>query len=128
MSRIQLPPIEFTRVLAPSRRSLRARLLCGASGLALPAAVVALGVSLSTEARAQTFIPNQTSTYTLDPANNPFRINSGTTLNASPGDAIYGSNAVQWTLTNDGTVTGASNGINLQSQSTVTNAGTITGI
>src|ERR1700732_311005 len=98
MSRIQLSPIEFTRIPAPSRGSLRARLLGGASGLALPAAVVALGVSLATEANAQHVIPNQAATYNLNPANNPFLINSGTTLNAPAGDAIYGSNAVQWTL------------------------------
>jgi hypothetical protein len=73
----------------PLRGSVRAR-LGGASSLALPAASMALvlGVSLSSEASAQTVIPNQTSTYNLNPANNPFLINSGTTLTAASGDAI----------------------------------------
>jgi uncharacterized protein with beta-barrel porin domain len=112
-----------------SRGSVRARLLGGASSLAFPAASIALalGVSLATEASAQTVIPNKTATYNLNPANNPFLINSGTTLTTTSGDAIDGSNAVHWTLTNNGMVTGANSGIYLQSQSTLTNAGTIIG-
>jgi hypothetical protein len=111
----------------PLRVSLRARLLGGASNLAFPAASMALvvGVSLASGASAQTVIPNQTATYNLNPANNPFLVNSGTTVSDPAGNAIYGGGTAHWTLTNNGAVTGAG-GIYLQSQSTVTNAGTIT--
>jgi uncharacterized protein YhjY with autotransporter beta-barrel domain len=107
--------------------AMRAQLLGNVSHLALPAAALALGVSLATGASAQTVIGSQTTTYNLNPTNNPFVINSGTTLNTTSADAIDGNNTVPWTLTNNGTVTGANNGIDLQSQSTVTNAGSITG-
>jgi uncharacterized protein with beta-barrel porin domain len=107
--------------------AMRAQLLGNASRLALPAAALALGVSLASGASAQTVIGSRTTTYNLNPANNPFLINSGTTLNATSGDAIDGNNTVPWILTNNGTVTGHTTGIDLQSQSTVTNAGTITG-
>jgi hypothetical protein len=83
---------------------VRARLLGSASSLMLPASMaLALGVTLSPQAHAQTIIGNQTTTYNLDPANNPFLINSGTTLTSGT-DAIDGNNSVQWTLTNHGTV------------------------
>src|ERR1700682_5134220 len=109
--------------------SVRARLLSGASSLALPAAAaLALGASLATGASAQPVIPSQPTTYHLNPTKNPFLINSGTTLAPAAGDAIDGSSAAQWTLTNNGTVTGNQAGIYLQSQSTVTNAGSITGM
>jgi hypothetical protein len=110
---------------------LRAQLLGGASGIALPAAsmVLALGVGLSTEASAQTTISgNHTSTITLSnyPSGNPFTFSPGTTVTVSPGDAVDGNNSLQWTLTNNGALTGGS-GINLTSRSTVTNVGSITG-
>ncbi|SHL99443.1 Uncharacterized conserved protein, contains a C-terminal beta-barrel porin domain [Bradyrhizobium lablabi] len=91
--------------------------------------VLALGVSLSSAASAQTVIPSGNTTYNLNPANNPFLINSGTTRTSAVFyDAIYGSNATPWTLTNNGSVTGnQSSGVHLQSQGTVTNAGSITG-
>jgi uncharacterized protein with beta-barrel porin domain len=111
-------------------RGLRARLLGGASSFAVPAASMALtlGVALSGEASAQTIIGPQTSTYNLNAANNPFLINSGTTVNAPAGNAIYGNTAgTNWTITNNGAVTGQTNGIDLQQIGTVTNAGTITG-
>jgi uncharacterized protein with beta-barrel porin domain len=107
--------------------AMRAQLLGNASRLALPAAALALGVSLASGASAQTVIANGTTTYTLINAGNPFVINSGTTRNTTSGDAIDGGNTVPWTLTNNGTVIGAINGIYLLSQSTVTNAGSITG-
>jgi hypothetical protein len=107
--------------------AMRAQLLGNASRLALPAAALALGVSLASGASAQTVIGSRTTTYNLNPANNPFLINSGTTLNTTSGDAIDGNNTLPWALSNNGTVTGANSGIYLQSQSTVTNAATITG-
>jgi uncharacterized protein with beta-barrel porin domain len=107
---------------------LRARLLGGASSLVLPAAALALGVSFATEARAQkTFTGTYLSTINLAnyPGGNPFTFANTSSVNTA-GDAVDGNNTVQWTLTNNGTLTGA-NGIALQSQSTVTNAGAITG-
>jgi hypothetical protein len=106
--------------------------LGGASSLAFPAASMAfaLGVSLSSGASAQTtFNTNHGSTVNLQNygSGNPFTVTTGTTISDATNDAIDGNNAVQWTLTNNGTVTGNNNGIFLQSQSTVTNAGAITG-
>ena len=54
----------------PARRAsllgaMRAQLLGNASRLALPAAALALGVSLATGASAQTVIGSQTTTYNL---------------------------------------------------------------
>ena len=77
--------------------AMRAQLLGNVSHLALPAAALALGVSLASGASAQTVIGNQTTTYNLNPANNPFLINSGTTLTTAAGDAIDGNNTVPWT-------------------------------
>jgi uncharacterized protein with beta-barrel porin domain len=125
--RLERRPVSMAAAPEPLRVSLRARLLGGASNLAFPAASMALvvGVSLASGASAQTVIPNQTATYNLNPANNPFLVNSGTTVSDPAGNAIYGGGTAHWTLTNNGAVTGAG-GIYLQSQSTVTNAGTIT--
>src|ERR1700687_2952742 len=111
---------------------LRAHLLGGASRLGFPAASMAfaLGVSLSSGASAQTtFNTNHGSTVNLQNygSGNPFTVTTGTTISDPANDAIDGSNAALWTLTNNGTVTGNLTGIKLQSQSTVTNAGTIVG-
>ena len=56
------------------RNSLRLRLLSGAASLALPVAsmIVAVGVCVPDAAHAQTTVnPVQTTTFTLDPAQNP---------------------------------------------------------
>jgi uncharacterized protein with beta-barrel porin domain len=118
MSRIQLSPIEFTRVPAPSCGSIRARLLSGASSLALPAAALVLGVSLASGASAQTTISG-THTSTVDlsnyPSGNPFTFTAGSVVNTL-GDAVYGAptvngNTVQWTVTNNGALTGTGTGL-----------------
>src|ERR1700722_4095780 len=109
---------------------LRARLLGGVSGIALPAAALALGVSLATEASAQTtFTGTYHSTIQLSnyASGNPFTFAPGATVNTAAGDAVDGDTTKPWTLTNNGMVTGANNGIYLRSLSTVTNAGSITG-
>jgi uncharacterized protein with beta-barrel porin domain len=132
MFRNQLSPTE-TVAPASSRRSLRARLLGGASSLALPAAALVLGVSLAREANAQTTLSG-TYTSTVDLANtaaypngNPFTFAPAATITTTTGDAVHGDTTAQWTLTNNGTVTGGASGIVLNSQSTVTNTGSITG-
>jgi uncharacterized protein with beta-barrel porin domain len=116
--------------VASSRGAIRARFLGGASSIALPAAALVLGVSLADGASAQTTISG-VHTSTIDLANyvsgNPFTFLPGANVTTTAGDAVYGNNTVQWTVTNNGTLTGNQSGINLQTLSTVTNAGTITG-
>ena len=57
----------------------------------------------------QTAIPT-TSNYTLNSANNPFVVNSGTTIGGTT--AITGNTSgANWTLTNNGTVSGTTNGV-----------------
>jgi uncharacterized protein with beta-barrel porin domain len=113
---------------------VRTRLLGGVSGLALPiaSAVLVLGVALSSEADAQAIVnPNQTTTYNLTPASNPIIFGPTTQINATAGDAVYGNAATPWNVTvqKGGTLAGngIGYGIRLQSQSTLNNAGIITG-
>jgi uncharacterized protein with beta-barrel porin domain len=103
---------------APSCGSIRARLLSGASSLALPAAALVLGVSLASGASAQTTISG-THTSTVDlsnyPSGNPFTFTAGSVVNTL-GDAVYGAptvngNTVQWTVTNNGVLTGTGTGL-----------------
>jgi uncharacterized protein with beta-barrel porin domain len=129
--KFERPPLGVVMAApAPLRGSRRARLLGGASTLALPASMaLALGVSLSSGASAQTTISgshNTTVNLATYATGNPFTFTTGATVTAV-GNAVYGSNAAPWTLTNNGTLTGGNFGISLTSQSTVTNTGTITG-
>src|SRR5258708_29839086 len=81
---------------ADMRRPIRARLLGGASSVALSVAsmIVALGVCMPGDARAQTTVnPNQTTTFTLDPLQNPIVFGPATNIDTSatiPADAIFG--------------------------------------
>ncbi|HXQ17866.1 MAG TPA: hypothetical protein VN814_24870, partial [Caulobacteraceae bacterium] len=65
---------------------------------------LAAGVSLGSAAQAQTIIPSGSTTYNLNPANNPFQILNGSTIATVTGDGVHGSNATPWTLTNYGVV------------------------
>jgi uncharacterized protein with beta-barrel porin domain len=101
---------------------------CSRDALLAATTVLAVGIALPVAVRAQTVIPSGSSTYNLNPANNPFQVNSGTTISVAAGRGIYGSNVSGWTLTNNGTVSsGSNNGVLLNSTSTVTNNGSIGG-
>jgi hypothetical protein len=124
---------------AASLGRIRIRLLGGTSSLALSiaSAVLALGVALSGEARAQTTVnPNQTTTYNLTPGNNPIIFGSTTQINTTGGvgffrnrpPAVFGDVGTPWSVTvqNGATIAGAY-GLILGSKSTLTNAGAISG-
>jgi uncharacterized protein with beta-barrel porin domain len=117
-------------------RPVRLSLLTGASGVALRVASLALvlGVALPPRAHADTAVtinPVQNSTYTLMQGSNPITFGSGTDIvdsAAGPfGKAIAGGYG-NWTITNLGVIQengSLGTGIQLLSQSTVTNGGTI---
>jgi hypothetical protein len=118
---------------------LRAQLLGGAAGIALPAAsmVVALGVGLSTEAQAQTssFNGTQATTYTLTTGANTgtftFGPNTviGPTTPGTPG--VTGDTLTGWNVINQGQISGSAFGIGIDlttaGGNSVTNSGSITG-
>jgi hypothetical protein len=99
---------------------LRNRLLNGcARGALLTAAT--LGIVLAEDARAGNTIPNNANNYTLSPAGNPFTVNAGSSVTGLGAEsAIYGGTGAQWTLTNNGTVTGGVATIELKTVSTLT--------
>jgi hypothetical protein len=76
--------------------------------------------------------PVQTNTYVLDPGitANPITFGSGTNIDAtfdrSATCTVFGNPAANWNITNQGRLTGE--GIVLLSNSTVINAGSITGV
>jgi uncharacterized protein with beta-barrel porin domain len=111
----------------------RARLLCGASslGLSTASAVLVLGIALSGEARAQTTVnPIQNTTYNINPASNPIIFGAATNIDttATPGSyGAFGGPGPNWNVTNSGSFKGGRTGIYLQTPSSVTNAGTISG-
>lgn len=114
------------------RSSLRARLLCGASSLALPAAsiIVALGVCIPDDAQAQTTVnPVQNTTFTLDPAQNPTIFDTGTNIDTTAtvgAKGVSGDANTQWTVVNRGTIAADYRGISLDGAgSNITNHGTI---
>jgi len=102
-----------------ARRPLRAHLLNGASSVALSVAsmIVALGVCMPGNARAQTTVnPNQTTTFTLDPLQNPIVFGAGTNIDTSatiPADAIFGGAGTAWDVTTQGTIQGNRRGVSL---------------
>jgi outer membrane autotransporter protein len=120
---------------------LRAQLLSGAAGIALPAAsmVVALGVGLSTEARAQSsgFNGTQATTYTLTTGANTatftFGPNTviGPTAPGTPG--VTGDTLTGWNVINQGQISGGGGGggygilLTTAGGTSVTNSGSITG-
>jgi fibronectin-binding autotransporter adhesin len=105
---------------------------CAKQALLTASTALAVGVTLSHAAHAQTVIPSGTTTYNLNPANNPFVVNRGTTISLFTGALIYGSNASTWTLTNNGVLQGLSSltstGVILQAAATVVNTGLISGL
>jgi hypothetical protein len=95
-------------------RRLHRRLLGGGSATALVAATGAMMLGASLPCAGQTVIGNQTTPRILNPAQNPFVINSGTVLNPDTGDAITGNPPfTQWVLINGGTVGGLVGGSKL---------------
>ena len=114
------------------RSSLRLRLLSGAASLALPVAsiIVAVGVCAPDAAHAQTTVnPVQTTTFTLDPAQNPTIFDTGTNINTTgtvAAKGVSGDANTQWTVVNKGTIAADYRGISLDGAgSNVTNHGTI---
>jgi len=77
--------------------------------------------------RPDTVIGDQSSTYVLTPGGNPFYVEAGTTIATSAGDGVDGATGAFWRLGNAGTIDGFAAGVDLQSRSTVTNAGAIAG-
>lgn len=118
-----------------ARGGRRIRLLCGASGAALRTVslAVALGVSVSQSAFAGsvTVNPVQTSTYTLTPGANPITFGAGTNVDTAStfyGTAIAGGGGTPWVVTNSGFLRGNLAGVSLQSSSSLTNYGSISGV
>jgi uncharacterized protein with beta-barrel porin domain len=114
---------------------LRAQLLGGVSGIALPAAsmALALGVGLSTEAKAQSsFNGTRTTTYVLTTGTqtSPFTFgplaNITTTTSSNP-EAVRADAGTNWNVTNHGTLSGFNSGILLFGSGTVTNSGYLAG-
>jgi uncharacterized protein with beta-barrel porin domain len=116
---------------------LRAQLLGGVSGIALPAAsmALALGVGLSTEASAQSSYNSpvpRTTTYTLTTGTqtSPFTFgplaNITTTTSSDP-EAVRADAGTNWNVTNHGTLSGFNSGILLFGSGTVTNSGYLAG-
>jgi outer membrane autotransporter protein len=119
---------------------MRARLLGGAAGIALPAASVALalGIALPSDAQAQTssFNGTQASTYTLTtPANTPtFTFGPSANITALPGTpGVTGDTLTNWNVINQGQITGGGGGffgagiyLNTPGGNSVTNSGSIT--
>jgi outer membrane autotransporter protein len=117
-----------------ARSSIHARLLSGASSLALSVAsmIVALGVCVPGDAQAQTTVnPVQTTAFTLDPAQNPIIFGAGTNIDTTATgfpDAVFGANGTAWTVTNQGTLLGSLRGVfSSGAGSALTNSGSITG-
>jgi outer membrane autotransporter protein len=115
-----------------ARSSLRLRLLSGAASLALPVAsmIAAASVCVSGAAHAQTTVnPVQTTTFTLNPAQNPITFGSTTnidTTSSSSSHAVAGGTGTAWTVTNQGRIAGARAGISLDGAgSSVVNSNTI---
>ena len=106
----------------------KGRLLTGAAAASLrhlPIAL-ALGIALPGAAGAApaTVNPVQNTTYTLTAGANPITFGPNTLINAV-GAAVYGDNSTSWTVTNDGSLKGTTDGVSLKSSSTVTNNGVI---
>ena len=114
------------------RSALRARLLSGASSLALPLAsmIVTLGVCVPRDAQAQTTVtPVQTTTFTLTPSQNPIIFGAGTNIDTTAAagvDAVFGDTSTIWAVTNQGTIQGSLRGVFLGGAgSSLINSGTI---
>jgi uncharacterized protein with beta-barrel porin domain len=137
-SRSQVSPSDVIGSSPPpasARVDGRRRLLGSTSALRIPiaSAALSLGVALSGEAHAQTTVnPVQTSTFNIQAASNPITFGSSTNINTSAtanANGVLGSAGTPWNVTvqGGGQITGNGRGIFLNAESSVTNAGTISG-
>ena len=125
--------VELRNIVCRAVRSaLRARLLSGASSLALPVAsmIVTLGVRAPRDAQAQTTVnPVQTTTFNLNPFESQIIFGAGTNIDttATAGvDAVFGAATTIWAVTNQGTIQGSLRGVFLGGPgSSLINSGTI---
>ena len=125
--------VELRNIVCRAVRSaLRARLLSGASSLALPVAsmIVTLGVCAPRDAQAQTTVnPVQTTTFNLNPFESQIIFGAGTNIDttATAGvDAVFGAATTIWAVTNQGTIQGSLRGVFLGGPgSSLINSGTI---
>jgi uncharacterized protein with beta-barrel porin domain len=104
--------------------------LRGTSAAVLVAAstTLAFGVALPRQAQAGSVTPVQTTTYTLTTGNNPVTFATGADINSAGADGVYGAAGTSWTVSNQGTLSGAAYGLEIHGAgSTVTNAGLISG-
>ncbi len=97
------------------------------------AAFLAAPFLFAGSARAQTTVnPVQTTTFTLDPAQNSIVFGAGTNIDttATVGTtAVFGGSGATWTVANQGNLSGAAIGVELiRIGSSLTNSGTISGV
>src|SRR5262245_37626725 len=91
---------------------MHAHLLSGTSCLTLSIAstILALGICMPGDAQAQTTVnPVQTTTFTLDPAQNPITFGPATSIDTSAtfnSDAVSGDTGTAWNVTNQGILQG----------------------
>src|SRR5581483_1617025 len=100
----------------------------GVASSALVAVTIGMAAPGLAEAAGTTVNPVQTTTYTLTSGANPTTFGPNTSINTSSGDAVDGDTSAQWDVTNQGSLKGAASGVVLQSTSTLTNSGAITGV
>jgi uncharacterized protein with beta-barrel porin domain len=89
-----------------ARGDARRTLLASVATRALSAAIAAaaVGVMLPDSAQAGTVNPVQSTTYALTTANNPITFGSGTNINTTNPNAVYGSGAAAWNVSNTGQI------------------------
>jgi outer membrane autotransporter protein len=117
-----------------ARSSIHARPLSGVLLPALPvvSVIVALGVCMPSDARAQatTVNPVQSTTFSPSPTQNPITFGSTTNIATNGGDAISGASGTVWDviIQSQAIVHGNRNGVFLDSaSSSLTNSGDISG-
>src|SRR5262249_34969669 len=92
--------------------------------------ILALGICMPGDAQAQTTVnPVQTTTFTLDPAQNPITFGPATSIDTSAtfnSDAVSGDTGTAWNVTNQGILQGNRRGVSLDGAGSIlTNSGTI---
>ncbi|UVE19454.1 autotransporter outer membrane beta-barrel domain-containing protein [Pseudomonas sp. LS44] len=115
-------------MLMISLKSTSARLLAHPLPLAL-----AISVAIPQLSQAQTVIPSSTTTVQLQgvsPTDAEVLLPAGNSVNTAAGNGIEGDTSQDWKLSNQGTISGASHGVFLQSASgnaSFDNAGNVSG-